>query len=271
MFSFVDQIDSIEEREIRGRFSVPRRFNGAPGWMLVEAIGQLAGWLAVANSDFTLRPVGATLGSLELRRDGVESSGVLELSATIERTDRRAILYRGEVQSAGRTIAQMQRCIGPLLPLASLEDPDEARGRVQALRESGPLELWSETHERPRALVSAAELQGGNRASATFRIDRDAELFAEHFPRQPVVPASLLIDAMCRLGAAAKLQRADATDTVAFTQVRRVKVRQFTPPGEVLHIEAVAQGGEDEVHAIASSGDDTVASVSVSGFVPCAS
>ena len=282
MFSFVDQVLSIEGGCIHGRFSVPENFGGAPRWMLVEAIGQLAGWLAMANSDFVSRPVGATVGALDLDADCRFPQGILRLAATIERTDRRAILYRGEVSSGGRAVASMRRCIGPLLPIEQFEDPQETRKRFRSLRGDTALALWSADIPLPRSEPANAHLNDDGSAVATFQIADDAALFTDHFPRKPVVPASLLIDAMCRLGAiAAHGHTEPANGAGSFTRVRRVKVRHFTKPGEIVQITttapqpAAAEDGKTrddrEVSVTAHNGETTVASVTISGFLPCAS
>jgi 3-hydroxymyristoyl/3-hydroxydecanoyl-(acyl carrier protein) dehydratase len=266
MFSFVDQIVAISDTSIRGRFAVPEHFEGAPDWLIFEAIGQLAAWRAMRDSDFSKRPVGATVGSLDfagLRRP----CGVLDLMATIDRTDRRAILYGGEVWTAGESVAVMRRCIGPLLPMEAFDDPDHARERFAALTGPEPVRLWAATDPLPSAWTSALEPRAGGGVCAEFRVDEDASFFQDHFPRQPVVPATLLIDAMCRVGATSVALHLGRTEPVLFDQVRQVKVRQFTKPGQLLRIEADrvhSVAGKREVHVAAFSVDDLVAGVVVS-------
>lgn len=265
MFSFVDQIASVSAESIRGRFAVPEHFEGAPDWLLVEAIGQLVGWAAMRNSDFALRPVGATVGSLEFggRR---RPRGLLELSAVIERTDRRAILYRGEVHSAGELIADMRRCVGPLLPMESLDDPKSTRARFAALMGSLPIALWSAALALPAAAVTAPAMNSDGSIVAEFRINEDAPFFGDHFPRQHVVPATLLIEAMCRTGAGAIDRALGRRQPVLFDEIRQVKVRQFTLPGQMLRIEAAPPqlaAGKPECRVSAHADGDLVASVRV--------
>ncbi len=265
MFSFVDQIAEIAENSIRGRFAVPSQFHGAPDWLIFEAIGQLAAWVAMRDSDFSKRPVGATVGSLDFtgyRRP----QGVLDLDATIERTDRRAILYGGQVSCAGERVAVMRRCIGPLLPMEAFEDADRARARFAALMGPHPVALWSEDSAVPQAWVSDPQCRADGSVVAEFRVAEGDPLFDDHFPRQPVVPATLLIEAMCRVGATAIAMHLERGEPLLFDQVRQVKVRQFTKPGQLLRIEAAAAavGATDpEVSVSAFSGDELVAGVRV--------
>jgi len=67
-----------------------------------------------------------------------------------------------------------------------------------------------------------------------------APFFADHFPRRPVFPATLLLDA--QIGLALQLA-AEALDLPAGTQpapvrMTHVKMRSFIPPGEVLALDA---------------------------------
>lgn len=263
MFSFVDQITSITDGGVRGRFAVPEHFKGAPDWLVVEAIGQLAGWAAMRESGFEKRAVGATVGMIEFPGPRLPR-GVLELSAAIERTDRRAILYRGEVSAAGALVAVMRRCIGPLLPMEAFEDPESAKMRFASLTGPDPVPLWTANDPEPQAWISELR-ERGDGVEADFRVDRAAAFFDEHFPRQPVVPASLLIESMCRVGAAAvgrAVTGRAANDVPPFDRVIQVKVRQFTLPGQMLRLEARPVPPEAEVSAY--SGADGVASVRVS-------
>ncbi len=264
MFSFVDQITDLDDGSICGRFAVPPHFGGAPDWLIAEAIGQLAGWAAMRAADFQLRPVGATLGALSFRGRR-RPSGVIGLSATIERTDRRAILYRGAVSSDEAEVATMHRCIGPLLPMEVFEDPDRARARFEALRGPRPLELWGDGDPLPEASLAIRGASGDGSLLADFHVAGGAPLFREHFPNEPVVPAAILIEAMGRTANAAFASHAGvAAEDIAFNEVRQVKVRRFTKPNENLVLEAVLpiEGGDRvEVPVVARNCDEKVASV----------
>ncbi len=264
MFSFVDQITEIGEGSVRGRFAVPEQFNGAPDWLMFEAIGQLAAWVAISGSDFSKRPVGATVGAIDFvgsRRP----RGVLDLSATVERTDGRAVLYRGTVVSEGVEVAAMRRCIGPLLPMDSFDDPENVRARFVALTGPVPIELWSAAHRVPEARVSDLEAGPEGSGVAHFRVEEAATFFEDHFPRLAVVPATILIGAMCGVGAAT-VDREMNRPPVSFNCVKQVKVRKFTEPGKTLRIEARVANLESsapEARVVATSDGESIASVRV--------
>lgn len=265
MFSFVDQITAISDGSIRGRFAVPEHWGGAPEWLLIEAIGQLAGWAAMRAADFVTRPVGATVGAIEFG-SARRPHGVLDLTATIDRADHRAILYHGEAACGGVQLATMRRCVGPLLPATALDDPDVLCARFAALTRGDPVALWHPGDDLPAASVADLRTAADGTMTADFRVAPESALFADHFPRQHVVPATLLISAMCRLAAESVYDAGDDRPRPVFEELRQVKVRQFTQPGQVLRIEAVPgplEAGRAEVRVSAHAGPDRVADVRV--------
>ncbi len=265
MFSFVDQITEIGGGSVRGRFAVPEHFEGARDWLMFEAIGQLAAWVAMRDSDFAKRPVGATVGAIEFAGPR-RPRGVLDLTATIQRTDHRAVLYRGAVACRGAEVAAMSRCIGPLLPMETFDDPAHARARYESLTGPGPIELWSDDDCAPQALISELTVCPDGSAVAEFCVDEGAELFSDHFPRHPVVPATILIEAMCQVGAASVQRRLERSTPVPFSRIKQVKVRRFTEPGKTLLIEASPfdeGAAQPEVSVAATSDGESIASVCV--------
>jgi 3-hydroxymyristoyl/3-hydroxydecanoyl-(acyl carrier protein) dehydratase len=143
----------------------------------------------------------------------------------------------------------MSNCIGPFLPLEELEDPAGARARFANLleaRESSPL-----TPDMLGALsLEPRPGEPGQRASALLDVKASAPFFADHFPRKPVLPATILLELhvqmACDLARVALGREPDAR--VTETCLRGLKIRQFTPPGTVLSLEAnVTSAAGDEV------------------------
>jgi 3-hydroxyacyl-[acyl-carrier-protein] dehydratase len=89
------------------------------------------------------------------------------------------------------------------------------------------------------------EREPGVRASARLDVPRDAPFFADHFPRRPVFPGTLLLDRMTVL-AAGVAQEAAGADVFA-ARVTDVKLRTFTEPGAKLTLHASVEPGEDGV------------------------
>jgi len=88
-----------------------------------------------------------------------------------------------------------------------------------------------------RRIGHAGTLDPGKSATATLHVPAAAPFFADHFPRRPVFPATLLLDA--QIGLAMRLaQSADvfAATGVHPTRMSNVKVRAFMAPGDVLDL-----------------------------------
>jgi 3-hydroxymyristoyl/3-hydroxydecanoyl-(acyl carrier protein) dehydratase len=87
--------------------------------------------------------------------------------------------------------------------------------------------------------TSAATVPG-ERATATLIVPESAPFFADHFPRRPVFPATLLLDQQIRLALdlAASATHWPASARLAPSRMTHVKVRSFMPPGAVLELVA---------------------------------
>ena len=90
--------------------------------------------------------------------------------------------------------------------------------------------------------VDTGTLDPGKSATATLHVPAAAPFFADHFPRRPVFPATLLLDA--QIGLALRL----ATSAGAFAsagahpaRMTNVKVRAFMAPGDVLDLASEMQ------------------------------
>jgi 3-hydroxymyristoyl/3-hydroxydecanoyl-(acyl carrier protein) dehydratase len=247
-FLFIDEITAIDADRARGRL---RRDAGAPAlppWLVIEAVGQLAAWIAMLRSDFTRRPVAALVGEIQV--NDVEARGGIELEAHIERLDARAILYAGAARSGGHEFVALARCVGPLLPMELFDDPAAVRERFAALRSGAPL-ASSMAADIVEPCLSPIELGPGSAASR-LDVPEVASFFADHFPRRPVYPASLLADALSRLGAplAARVLDVDP-GSIRVARLSDYKVRNFSPPGQRLELTAEPRGVRDGAVAIA--------------------
>ncbi|MGH7786179.1 MAG: hypothetical protein ACRERC_04895, partial [Candidatus Binatia bacterium] len=120
-FLFVDRIRAIDSASASGNLTMAADAPALPPWLIVEAVGQLAAWVAIHNSDFRSRPVAALVG--EVRLTGIPPTGDLALEARIERVDGRAVLYSGAARVGGATVIEMRRCVGPMLPMEVFDDP----------------------------------------------------------------------------------------------------------------------------------------------------
>lgn len=244
-FLFVDRIEALDERGARGQLDLLPTQAALPPWLILEAVGQLAAWIAMARTDFTTRPVAALVGEVQLSESAwcERAEGPVELAATLERIDGRAILYSGSAACEGRPIARLSRCVGPLLPVALFDDPDAVRRRLEVLRSGGS----ATRRQLPPTFPAPTDIRVGADGArhARLRVPAEAPYFADHFPLRPVFPATLLAAVLDSLAAPAAAAALGGTGARAVL-VHDYKVRAFSEPGCELEVtaepEAVADG-----------------------------
>jgi 3-hydroxymyristoyl/3-hydroxydecanoyl-(acyl carrier protein) dehydratase len=236
-FSFVDRITSVQDgRRIRGRFAIPSGPNDFPLALVGEAVGQLAAWAAMAAVDFGQRPVAGLAGSIELARQP-RAGQVLELTADVENVDAESVQYNGTAHVDGTPVICLKDCVGPMMGLAEFDDPQALRTRYHDLCKG-----TASTGGFPGLPQLAFERTGGDAGrsvSASFRVPSEAPFFADHFPRRPVFPGSLLMHLNLQLGAvlASEIPLPVRSRWVPAT-IQDMKLRNFIPPGTTLQLDA---------------------------------
>ena len=83
-FHLVDRIDDlVPERSARGHLAIPADMSEFPACLVVEAIGQLAAWVAMQRASFERRPVAAR--AADVRVFGTVPPGArLELEISVQ-------------------------------------------------------------------------------------------------------------------------------------------------------------------------------------------
>jgi len=236
-FSFVDRITELEAgTRAKGQFAVPEGLPSFPACLVAEAVGQLAAWVAMDHTGFRRRPVAGLAG--ETRFLGEVTPGQrLDLEVEIESCDDGAVAYGGCARVAGAKVLQLGHCVGLMLPLEDFDAPEAVQGRFQVLRETGV------PGGRFRGVAPAELLvidrRPGERIRAAMQVPAAAPFFADHFPRRPVLPGTLLLDSQIRLavGLAAELPR-PGTSPLSPARVTDVKIRSFILPGQAVELEA---------------------------------
>lgn len=237
-FSFVDRITGFTPGvRARGLFAVPPTLPAFPACLVAEAVGQLAAWVAMAQVNFRGRPIAALAN--ETRFHGNVAPGAeLELAVEIERCDDEAVAYAGRATCGDVLTIELIDCLGPMLPAAEFDAPEALAARFGLLRGPGAPPGRFDGVPAPE-LVRGTGVPGENLA-AVLHVPAVAPFFADHFPRRPVFPATLLLEAQLRLA----LQLAgEAPDLPAGTQpapvrMTHVKMRSFIPPGQLLTLDA---------------------------------
>jgi 3-hydroxymyristoyl/3-hydroxydecanoyl-(acyl carrier protein) dehydratase len=249
-FSFVDRITSLEPGvSIRGRYAVPAQVASFPASLAAEAVGQLAAWGAMAVVDFSHRPVAGIAGRIELLST-VRPGQVLDLAVELESVDAEAVGYCGTVHTDGLPVISLQDCVGPMVPLDDFDEPKVLRERLTLLHTLGASP--GAFPGLPALPLERGEGERGQLACAILHVPVKAPFFADHFPRRPVFPGSLLMHANLQTAAmlAAEVSSGKGTAWLPRT-VSDVKLRSFICPGETLNLEARRTGPCDDGLSVA--------------------
>ena len=237
-FSFVDRIHSIQPGvRIRGSYAIPSGIGSFPTSLVAEAVGQLAAWAAMAAVDFKYRPVAGLAGSIEIL-SRVRPGQALELAAEIETVDTEAAAYGGTAQADGVPVIRLQHCVGPMIAIEEFDDPQALRGRFALIQGAGAVP--GAFGGLPFFAFNLTDGDPGQTLRATLQVPSAGPFFADHFPRRPVFPGTLLMDANFEVAAAlaAQLPAPVNGGSWVLRGVGGVKLRAFTPPGDFLDLEA---------------------------------
>jgi len=163
--------------------------------------------------------------------------GVLELAANLESVDTERVVYNGTAHADGRLVVRLLDCLGPMVPLADLDDPQALANRFEVL--CGPGAAPGGFRGLPPLELERTDSEPGREVRATFRVPPSAPFFADHFPRRPVFPGSLLMHLSLQLGAMLVSERPPpASGQWGDWTILDMKLRSFIPPGTVLELDA---------------------------------
>jgi 3-hydroxymyristoyl/3-hydroxydecanoyl-(acyl carrier protein) dehydratase len=242
-FTFVDRIGPFEPGiAARGSFRIPRDAGRFPSSLVAEATGQLAAWAAMAKQEFRVRPV-AGIAHETLYFRPPRPGDLVETEVRIDSCDDEAVSYQGVARIDGEVAVELRDVVGPMLPAEDFDDPAAMRRFLDVLLGAGaPAERFRGVPTLP---LVPLDREPGRTAAARLDVPADAPFFADHFPRRPVLPGTLLLDAMTRL-ASDILAEARPGRTLALVKVSDVKLRAFTPPGATLELRAALESTEDD-------------------------
>jgi len=263
-FSFVDRITELEPaKRARGVFAVPAGIGEFPRALIAEAVGQLAAWVSMSAIDYRGRPVAALAAETRFYGD-VRPGETLSLAVDIDSCDDDAVAYGGRASVDGRRVIELEHCLGPMLPGEEFDSPESLRERFALLCGAGAPP--GRFHGIDLAPPTVTAHDRGRSLRATLQVPTAAPFFADHFPRRPVFPATLLLDAQIRLAAQLARETADAGEGApSLKRMSNVKVRSFTSPGQLLELgaEATARDGGLRVALSAQVGGKSVATARV--------
>jgi 3-hydroxymyristoyl/3-hydroxydecanoyl-(acyl carrier protein) dehydratase len=170
---------------------------------------------------------------------------VLDLAADLESVDTETVGYCGSAHVDGRPLVELLDCVGPMVPLVDFDEPGALRERFQVLQTVGAIP--GAFGGLPAFVLERGECEPGRVARAVLGVPSTAPLFADHFPRRPVFPGTLLMHANLQTAAmlAAEVPSRNGAKWLA-RRVTDVKLRSFIAPGETLNLSATLTGTSEE-------------------------
>ena len=252
-FSFVDRIQpGASGPQIRGSYHVPTRLTEFSSSLVAEAVGQLAAWAAMVAVNFRARPVAGIASRVQMNA-APRPGQTLELAANLESVDDEAIGYCGNACVDGKEILRLEHCVGPMMPVADFDDPELLRARHALLCGKGAIP--GVFGGLPTMALTRTTGENGHLARATFQVPASAPLFADHFPRKPVFPGSLLMHHQLQLAAAfAKEIPPPNGSGWALGEIADMKLRSFIPPGSQIELEVKLLGRTERTAELALEG-----------------
>ena len=227
-----------------GVLAIPPELGYWSPCLVAEAVGQLAAWSAMARADFQLRPLAGIAGEVRIGSDAAPGAEI-DLRVEIEHSDAQAVAYGGSASIDGTSVLELDRCLGPMFPMTDYDDPDALRARFSEICGTGePADRFERLQRAPMTIV---DHDPGRRVRATLAIPENAAFFADHFPRRPVYPATLLLDHQIELalGLAADLVATGDDRRPAIGRVTNAKMRAFVLPGQTVEIEAEVKSSDE--------------------------
>jgi 3-hydroxymyristoyl/3-hydroxydecanoyl-(acyl carrier protein) dehydratase len=264
-FTFCDRITAYEPaKRARGLFHVPVRLEAFPACLVAEATGQLAAWVSMANIGFRGRPVAALAAETRFLGDA-QPGDTLQLEVDIEQCDAESVAYSGAASVNGRKVLELVDAVAPMLPQDEYDAPDDLAAFFRRLLgEGAAVDRFPGVVPPPMTML---DLEHGESARASLAVPAAAPYFADHFPRRPVFPATLLLDSGIRLAVQVAETRAPWHGrAVAPARVTHVKMRDWILPGETVELRVEQQAASGESMRLALSavrGDRTVATARV--------
>ncbi|WAM34433.1 3-hydroxyacyl-ACP dehydratase FabZ [Caldicellulosiruptor morganii] len=94
-------------------------------------------------------------------------------------------------------------------------------------------------HRYPFLLVDRIiEIEEGKKAKGIKNVTINEPFFQGHFPKEPVMPGVLIVEAMAQVGAVAMLSKEEFKGkTPFFAGIDKVRFKKVVRPGDVLLIE----------------------------------
>ena len=267
MFLFVDRILELEpgRRAVglshmsacraflsRGDPSSPdSNVVSVPPCILGEAAGQLAAWTVMAANDFTRRPVGALIERVDILGQ-VHGGDPVLLDIRVEEVDDKSLIYHGVARVLGADVVRFENAFSPLLPVEDFDDPSDLGRHFHDIHQPGeasdlslvasldpakvptssPLAAYDDARPIDYGCSLILDHDPGREIVAEKRFDGTEPFFADHFPRKPVVPLTVLMECLLRMARQLLDEGSDGHDPMSRITVRNAKINRFIHPND---------------------------------------
>lgn len=212
-----------------------------------EALGQLAAWVAMREGGFSRRPVAGLTSEALVGRAG-RPGDLLLLEVQMESLEEDAVHYHGRASIDGEMVLELRHAVGPMLPMEEFDDPAVVERQFHELCRESPGELPGDrsspgdpggqpdsfTRRPPgeHPVIDAILERHEDRILAVTCVSPEAPYLVGHFPRKPVLPATLLLDGQIQL--AQHLARGHRAGEPRVARLLNLKMRSFVRPGSRL-------------------------------------
>lgn len=211
--------------------------------LIGETLGQLAAWNVMFSNDFTKRPVAGIVAKASLHKPAYLNE-TLELESIIESIDDEAVLYHANAYINKELVFSVEGALGPLLPMADFIEMDVVRNQFEEIYRPGScsfdlldkMPAWTNS-ERPSLRIpflfdNLLQFEKAKGLVAIKQISRAAPYFADHFPKKPVLPMTVLLEAKMNL--AADFVKNSFDEAYKIKALRKIKMNEFVFPGDSL-------------------------------------
>jgi 3-hydroxymyristoyl/3-hydroxydecanoyl-(acyl carrier protein) dehydratase len=202
--------------------------------LVFEAVGQAAAWLIAEATEHKRRLLVVMVPHLRLLAPAPQGS-LLQLNAEIDQLRGDSVRFTGNVKIDGKPILTAEKVMGFLARLETLTDPEASMHDLEALMVAEATHTRDDVFVPPELLIDeiVAE-QPGERIEAQTLVPTDAPQFADHFPRRPLMPGSLLGEIVAQLSARVVADGGD--QQFSLTEVKRARFREPVVPGDTLWV-----------------------------------
>jgi 3-hydroxymyristoyl/3-hydroxydecanoyl-(acyl carrier protein) dehydratase len=168
---------------------------------------------------------------------------VLDLGVEIESCDPEAVAFDGWARIGDTLVLELHRCLGPMLPLEDFDAPETVRRDFETL--CGPSARPGGFRGVDEPDLTLIDRVPGQRLRAAISVPVSAPFFADHFPRRPVLPATLLLDAQIRLALRLAGETVSPGQRLRLAKIADVKMRSFILPGQRVEAETTLRSATD--------------------------